>query len=264
MSINNVGLFSRGRDVIFFGPRKNINPIWPHPPSKSPFGLLWEVSATSFMTMAYSVWYFYYWTYFLLFSLITFTTELKLAPQDLLLFTFTFTIEHYRADLGSCHKKNWLFVHSYHKWRCLNITDSEWLDCLINSMSVHHHLDLEIDTLKRKIWISALFFVSYSYYMLQATSWCYKVHTGWQFGATSYKLVLQGLTASPQLSCWSRHTRVSQPRLSFSMSLLLSKTHRNSSCGLSKKVVLELRLTTSASSFTLPPHHIQLFDSSSF
>ena len=81
MSINNVGLFSRGRDVIFFGPRKNINPIWPHPPSKSPFRLLWEQSATSFMTMAYSVWYFYYWTYFLLFSLITFTTKLSLRHK---------------------------------------------------------------------------------------------------------------------------------------------------------------------------------------
>ena len=163
---------------------------------------------------------------------------------------------------------------------------------------------LEKDTLKCKFWISALFFESFSCYMLQATSWCYNVHTGWQFGATNYKtvlqgsatrwcykvvlqdgatrwcykvvlqggatrwcykvvlkggttrryklvlqggatswcykVVLQGLTASPQLSCWSRHTRVSQPRLSFSMILLLSKTNRNSSWRLSKKLVLEL------------------------
>ena len=86
-----------------------------------------------------SVWYFYYSTSFLFFSMITFTTELKLAPQDVWLFTFTFTPEHSRADLGMRHKKNWLFVHCYRKWRCLNITDSEWLKCLINSMSMHHH-----------------------------------------------------------------------------------------------------------------------------
>ena len=60
-----------------------------------------------------SVWYFYYSTSFLFFSMITFTTELKLAPQDVWLFTFTFTPEHSRADLGMRHKKNWLFVHCY-------------------------------------------------------------------------------------------------------------------------------------------------------
>ena len=112
-------------------------------------------------------------------------------------------------------------------------------------MSVHHHLDLEIDTLKRKFRISALFFNHnflklaelYSCYKVLAPSWClrsdYKLviqgtqATSWDYklvqqatgyklvlhatsykvvlqgGATSwcYKVVLQGLTASPKLSC---------------------------------------------------------------
>ena len=144
MSIN-VGL-------LFTWPWCHNDPIWPHPPSKSPFGLLWEEATTSFMSFLIdwfdlwifvisiglrllelnSVWYFYYSTYFLFFSLITFTTQLKLAPQDLFLFTF--------------HFHDWA-LSSWFLGMGLNIADSEWLDCLFNSMSVHHHLVLEIDTL---------------------------------------------------------------------------------------------------------------------
>ena len=62
-------------------------------------------------------------------------------------------------------------------------------------MSVHHHLDLEIDTLKRKFRISALFFNHYflklaelySCYKVLAPSWCLR---------SDYKLVIQGTQAT--------------------------------------------------------------------